>query len=804
MMSKELERRLSEASEIAKKSRHEFVTLEHILLALTSSPVAAQILQACGVNVQTLKKQLKQDIQKTPLITDEQLDSYGGWESWNPEFTLACHRLFQRAALQVKSSGRNQISEGTLLVALFYEQESHAVYALSQQGLTQFDIINYISHGITKDDSAPGPFNEDIPAAAADPHQPKLDVDGQPVDDSKKNPLETFCQNLNEKVRAGKTDPLIGRDEILTRAIQVICRRTKNNPIFIGEPGVGKTALAEGLASRIVNNQVPEKLKDAVIYSLDLGTLLAGTKFRGDFEGRIKAVIKELQKRPHAILFIDEIHTIIGAGSTSGGSMDASNLLKPLLAQGTLPCIGSTTHAEYRQHFEKDRALSRRFQRIDVKEPSQAECFEILKGLQKRYEDFHQIQYTEDALRACVQLSSKHLHGKLLPDKAIDVMDEAGSFFSMQNKTDTITPAEIEQTVARMTGLPVQTVTTNEKMHLKDLDIKLKSLIFGQDEAIHKLTTAIKLSRSGLSVREKPIGNFLFTGPTGVGKTEVCKQLAFILGVHFHRFDMSEYSEKHSVARLTGAPPGYVGYEEGGLLTEAVNKHPYAVLLLDEIEKAHPDIFNSLLQVMDAGRMTDGHGRLADFKNVILVMTSNAGAQDVAKGQMGFVETESQKISDEALKKTFSPEFLNRLDAVVHFQNLNPQNILMILRKFIDELRIHLAEKKVDLVMTAPAEKWLAEKGYDKVYGARLMGRTVDQYVKTPLVDELLFGKLVDGGKVTIDLLSNKTSQKNNPANSITVESSATGSRLWFQFSTKRDPHQTGENQKETVHTGSH
>lgn len=797
MMSKELERRLAEASEIAKKRKHEFVTLEHILLAISSSPTAVQILQAGGVNVQKLKTQLKTFIQKTPQITDEQIDSYGGYDSWNPEFTLACHRLFQRAALQVKSSGRNQINEGTLLVALFYEQDSHAVYALTQQGLTQFDVINYISHGITKDDSGEMDNDSHIETSGvAGNTQQKLDIDGQPLDESKKNPLDSFCQNLNDKVLAGKSDPLIGRDDVLTRAIQVLCRRTKNNPLFIGEPGVGKTALAEGLASRIVKKEVPEKLSNAVIYSLDLGTLLAGTKFRGDFEGRIKSVIKELQKRPQAILFIDEIHTIIGAGSTSGGSMDASNLLKPILAQGTLPCIGSTTHAEFRQHFEKDRALSRRFQRIDVNEPTHSECLDILKGLRKSYEDFHKVQYLEEALQACVHLSAKHMHGKLLPDKAIDVMDEAGSYLSMNNKSQTITAADIEQTVARITGLPVQSVSSNEKLHLKDLDVKLKSLIFGQDEAIHKLSTAIKLSRSGLSVREKPIGNFLFTGPTGVGKTEVCKQLAFILGVHFHRFDMSEYSEKHSVARLTGAPPGYVGYESGGLLTEAVNKHPYSVLLLDEIEKAHPDIFNSLLQIMDAGRMTDGHGRLADFKNVIFVMTSNAGAQDVAKGQIGFVESETQKISDEALKRTFSPEFLNRLDAVVHFQNLNAHNILMILRKFLDELRIHLAEKKVDLVLSTEAEKWLAYKGYDKVYGARLMGRTVDQYIKTPLVDELLFGRLVDGGKVTVELSPTPTASENSHPNG---ELSTSGNRLRFQFSTKRDAASTAENQKETV-----
>jgi ATP-dependent Clp protease ATP-binding subunit ClpA len=752
MMTRELERRLAVATELAKKAHHEFVTLEHMLLALTESPYMVEILQANGVNIPKLKSDLKEYLKKTvPRITEEQLDSYGGYESWNPEFTLACHRLIQRAAIQVKSSGRNQINEGSLLVAFFYEQDSHSVFALAQQGLSQFDVINYLSHGIAKDAT-----DSDSESDASSPQ--RLDIDGQPVDESKNSPLESFCTNLNEKAKAGRIDPLIGREDVLERCIQILARRSKNNPLLIGEPGVGKTAIAEGLASKIVQGEVPEKLKDVVIYSLDIGTLLAGTKFRGDFEGRLKGVIKEIQKRPNAVLFIDEIHNIVGAGSTSGGSLDASNLLKPALANGELSCIGSTTHSEYRQFFEKDRALNRRFQRVDVNEPTAGDAFAILKGLRKSYEDFHNVSYLDETLQAAVDLSVKHVHGKLLPDKAIDVMDEAGAYFRLRNngpeKVVIDVPA-VEEVIAKMTGLPIANISSNEKMQLRDLDKKIKALIYGQDEAIDRLVASIKMARSGLARPNKPIGSYLFTGPTGVGKTEVCKQLANILGIHFHRFDMSEYMEKHAVARLMGAPPGYVGYEEGGLLTEAVNKNPYAVLLLDEIEKAHPDVTNALLQVMDAGRMTDSHGRVADFKNVIFVMTSNAGAIDVARGSIGIAETSSTANSMEAIKKAFSPEFINRLDAVVSFKDLPEEVILKVVAKFVDELKMTLAEKKVDMQVSPDVMKWLLKKGYDKVYGARPLARTVDEHLKKALVDELLFGRLVDGGRVQVELESN-------------------------------------------------
>jgi ATP-dependent Clp protease ATP-binding subunit ClpA len=751
MMTRELERRLAVATELAKKSHHEFVTLEHMLLALTESPYMVEILQANGVNIPKLKTDLKEYLKKTvPRITEEQLDSYGGFDSWNPEFTLACHRLIQRAAIQVKSSGRNQINEGSLLVAFFYEQDSHSVFALAQQGLSQFDVINYLSHGIPKDATGTDSESSSTPE--------RLEIDGHGADESKNSPLESFCTNLNEKAKAGRVDPLIGRDDVLDRCIQILARRSKNNPLLIGEPGVGKTAIAEGLAAKIVAGEVPEKLKDVVIYSLDIGTLLAGTKFRGDFEGRLKGVIKEIQKRPKAVLFIDEIHNIVGAGSTSGGSLDASNLLKPALANGELSCIGSTTHTEYRQYFEKDRALNRRFQRIDVNEPSVADAVAILKGLRKSYEDFHNVSFLDESIQAAVDLSIKHIHGKLLPDKAIDVIDEAGAYFRLRNtgpeKVVIDVPA-VEEVIAKMTGLPIANISSNEKMQLRDLDKKIKALIYGQDEAIDRLVASIKLSRSGLARPNKPIGSYLFTGPTGVGKTEVCKQLANILGIHFHRFDMSEYMEKHAVARLMGAPPGYVGYEEGGLLTEAVNKNPYAVLLLDEIEKAHPDVTNALLQVMDAGRMTDSHGRVADFKNVIFVMTSNAGAVDVARGSIGIAETNSSANSMEAIKKAFSPEFINRLDAVVSFKDLPEEVILKVVAKFVDELKMTLAEKKVDMQVSHDVLKWLLKKGYDKVYGARPLARTVDEHLKKALVDELLFGRLADGGRVQVDVESN-------------------------------------------------
>lgn len=774
-MTRDLERKLGEATDFAKQNRHEFVTLEHILLSLSSAPACVEILQACSVNVQKLRQNLHDHLKKSPKISDDQLDTYGGFDSWTPEFTIACHRLIQRAALQVKSSGRNQINEGTLLVAFFYEQESQAAYLLSQQGLSQFDVINYISHGITKDSE------EDF--SAANPVSEKTDIDGQPADSSKKSALENFCVNLNEKASKGKIDPLIGREDVIDRTIQVLSRRTKNNPLLIGEPGVGKTAIAEGLALRIVDKKVPEKLQNTIIYSLDLGSLLAGTKFRGDFEGRLKGVIKEIIARKNCVLFIDEIHTIVGAGSTSGGSMDASNLLKPALASGEISCIGSTTHSEYRQHFEKDRALSRRFQRIDVSEPSRKDCIEILKGLKKSYEDFHNVQYTDAALVAAVELSVKHIQGKLLPDKAIDVMDEAGAYFRLrraQEKTITIDTAEVEEVIARMTNLPVAQVSSNEKTQLKDMDKKLKALIFGQDEAIDRLVASIKLSRSGLTRADKPIGSYLFTGPTGVGKTEVCKQLASIMGIPFTRFDMSEYMEKHAVARLVGAPPGYVGYEEGGLLTEAVNKNPYCVLLLDEIEKAHPDVTNALLQVMDAGRLTDSHGRVANFTNVILVLTSNAGAIETSRGSIGIAEAPRSSHSMEAIKKAFSPEFINRLDAVVSFNDLNEDIVLKIVGKFVDDLKITLAEKKVEMIVHNDVLRWLMKKGYDKVYGARPIARTVDEHLKKALVDELLFGRLSDGGRVAVD-----------------VEKDI----LRFQFSTTQTNGGNIKSQKETITT---
>jgi ATP-dependent Clp protease ATP-binding subunit clpA len=777
MMSRELERKLAEATELAKRNRHEFVTLEHILLVLTESPLMVEILEACSVNVQKLRTDLRDHLKAgIPHITDDQLTTYGGFDSWTPEFTLACHRLIQRAAIQMKSAGRNQISEGSLLVSLFYEQDSHAAFALAKQGLTQFDIINYISHGIRKDG-----HDNDIPSSSSNSQGSA--IDGQPYEEGKGSPLESFCVNLNDKAKTGKTDPLVGRDDVIERTIQVLCRRTKNNPLLIGEPGVGKTAIAEGLAQKIVLGEVPEKLKNAVIYSLDLGGLLAGTKFRGDFEGRLKAVVKDIAKRPNAILFIDEIHTIVGAGATSGGSMDASNLLKPALANGEISCIGSTTHQEFRQYFEKDRALNRRFQKIDVNEPSKEDCLKILKGLKKAYEEFHQVKFSDEALRAAVELSTKHIHGKLLPDKAIDVMDEAGAYFRLKFEAKQeilIDVLEIEEVIAKMTGLPVAAISASEKTQLRDLDKKMKALIFGQDEAIDRMVASIKFARSGLGRANKPIGSFLFTGPTGVGKTEVCRQLASIMGVHFERFDMSEYMEKHSVARLVGAPPGYVGYEEGGLLTEAVNKHPYSVLLLDEIEKAHPDITNILLQVMDAGRLTDSNGRVADLKNVVLVMTSNAGALETSRGSISLVDENRSSLSMEAIKKAFAPEFINRLDAVVSFKDLSEDMVMKITGKFVDELKMVLLEKKVELNVSQDVIRWLMKKGFDKVYGARPLARCVDEHLKKALVDELLFGRLVDGGRVNVELDKDM---------------------LRFQFSTTQGSGSGQKNQKQPVTT---
>lgn len=739
MLSRELERLLSEAAELAKVQRHEFITSEHILLTLTRSPLIVEILEACGGNVQKLKRQLEVDIQKnSPLVAKEQMELSGGESLWMPEFTLAAHRLLQRAAMQVQNSGKKEVSVAHVLIALYYESNSPAVYFLMQEGVRQFDIIQYISHGRS-------PTTQESPGGTQEE-----ETTGGP----KQSLLDSVCVNLNEKVRRGKTDPLIGREEVIDRAVQVLCRRSKNNPLFIGEPGVGKTALAEGIAQRIEQNKVPDALAKAVIYALDMGSLMAGTKFRGDFESKIKNILKELAALPKAILMIDEIHTLVGAGATNGGSLDAANLLKPMLADGRLSCIGTTTHQEYRQHFEKDRALNRRFQRIDVNEPSIEESFAILKGLQSRYEEFHKIQYTEKALRAAVELSAKYLHGRFLPDKAIDVIDEAGSRVRLHPELAAqgiIDEKVIEKVIATITQIPVGTITLNDVQQLKDLDKKLKAYIFGQEEAISNLVSAIKLARSGLSRENKPIGAFLFSGPTGVGKTEVCKQLAHLMGLPLVRFDMSEYMEKHAVSRLVGAPPGYVGYEQGGLLTEAVNKSPYCVLLMDEIEKAHPDIWPILLQVMDAGRLTDSNGRTADMRHVILIMTTNAGAADIAKGRIGIGHEDRQGVSLAAIKNVFTPEFLNRLDSIVAFKDLSEDIILQVVDKFIHELSLQLLPKKITLEVTQAARHFLLKKGYDRAYGARPMARAIDEWLKKPLVDEILFGPLVQGGEVHAD-----------------------------------------------------
>ncbi|MES3039346.1 MAG: ATP-dependent Clp protease ATP-binding subunit ClpA [Bdellovibrionota bacterium] len=746
MISKDLEKKLGEAAELAKSKKHEFVTLEHLLLVLTEHPNCIEILEGVGAQIPEIRKYLHSYLRSLPSITQDQIDNYGGFESWSPEFTLAFHRLIQRAALQVRNSGKSQVQLGTLLVCFFYEKESHALYSLIRQGVTQFDLISYLSHGIEKGDEN-------------DENENPFSGQGEPTDDEdaesggKKSALEDFCINLNDRARKGGIDPLVGRDLVLERMEQVLLRKTKNNPLLVGEPGVGKTALAEGLALRINEGTVPESLKNKIIYSLDMGSLLAGTKFRGDFEGRLKNILKEIKKRKNIILFIDEIHTIIGAGSTSGGSMDASNLLKPVLAQGQLSCIGSTTYQEYRQHFEKDRALHRRFQKVDINEPTAEETLQILNGLKATYEKFHRVEYSAEALQAIVTLAQKHLHGKHFPDKAIDIMDETGAKLRLKDSHSELLKIgvrEIEETMAQVTGIPMAQMSTDERASLKDLDKKLKSVIFGQDKAVDQLVTAIKLSRSGLVDRVKPVGSFLFAGPTGVGKTEVCKQLALIMGIPFKRFDMGEYMEKHSVSKLIGAPPGYVGYESGGLLTESITQSPYCVLLLDEMEKAHPDIAQSLLQVMDAARLTDSQGRVTDFKNVILVMTTNAGAIEMSKGNIGLANDGPSIAGHEALKKAFSPEFTNRLDAVVVFGHLDASIVKKVAEKFVDELAMSLAEKKVEFKASAEVMDWLVEKGYDKAYGARPMARTVDEHLKKPLVDELLFGKLAQGGKVTV------------------------------------------------------
>lgn len=777
MLSSNLEKHLNMAATFAKENRHEFVSLEHILLALTKDQEVIDILKATGCDVGELKKDLETFLdQHCPRVRLQKAEGDGlestsaagsassAYDNWKPEFTLACHRLLQRAVIQVQSAGKDLVTTGNVLVAIFNEKDSHAVYFMEAQGTSQFDVINFLSHGVSKFDPGASSSSSSSKPTLTPQEERDMDIDGLPKDSSKQNggkksALKEYCVNLNERARQGKMDPLVGRDDVIERAVQVLCRRTKNNPLLIGEPGVGKTAIADGLAMRIVNNEVPSQLADAVIFSLDMGSLLAGTKFRGDFEERLKAVVKELEQQKNGVLFIDEIHTLVGAGATSGGSMDASNLLKPALANGSLSCIGSTTYKEYRQHFEKDRALARRFQKIDVKEPSVEDAIKILEGLKPKYEEHHNVKYSSAAIKAAAELSARYIQGRHLPDKAIDVLDEVGARVRIQSKNNEvrhIKVTDVEKVVSSMAQVPSQSVNSQDKTQLRDLDKNLKSVVFGQDRAIEAVVTAIKLSRTGLGRDNKPIGSYLFAGPTGVGKTEVTKQLAHFLGNSFIRFDMSEYMEKHAVSRLVGAPPGYVGYEEGGLLTEAVTKNPYAVLLLDEIEKAHPDIYNILLQVMDNGTLTDSHGKTADFRNVVLILTTNAGAADAAKGNVGIHPGGASDKSMEAIKRQFTPEFLNRLDSIVHFDKLPEDTMLQVVRKFVGDLEKQLGKKKIGITASEDALKWLLKKGFDPQYGARPLARTIDEHVKKPLVDEILFGRLEKGGHVNIDVKEDK------------------------------------------------
>ncbi|HVR81607.1 MAG TPA: ATP-dependent Clp protease ATP-binding subunit ClpA [Luteimonas sp.] len=736
MFSKDLEYSIGQCYKRAREARHEYMTVEHLLLALLDNPSAEAVLKASGADFPRLRAELEQAIEKSVVRLDDD-------DGRDTQPTLGFQRVLQRAVYHVQSSGKKEVSGANVLVAIFGEKDSHAVYYLNQQDVTRLDVVNYLSHGIARQGGEEPQGHEEGTRSEGGEPEAKGDV------------LAEYATNLNELALAGKIDPLIGRADEVERTIQVLCRRRKNNPLYVGEAGVGKTALAEGLAKRIVDDQVPEVLADATIYALDLGALVAGTKYRGDFEKRLKAVLTALKKIPGAVLFIDEIHTIIGAGSASGGTMDASNLIKPALASGELRCIGSTTFHEYRGIFEKDRALARRFQKIDIVEPTVGETVEILHGLKPRYEAHHGVTYADDALQAAVDLSVKHIGDRLLPDKAIDVIDEAGArqrVLPLDTRKSLIDVEEIETIVAKMARIPTKQVSASDKDVLRYLERNLKMVIFGQDPAIETLTSAIKLARSGLANPEKPIGNFLFAGPTGVGKTEVTKQLALQLGIELVRFDMSEYMEPHSVSRLIGAPPGYVGFDQGGLLTEKIVKTPHCVLLLDEVEKAHPDIFNILLQVMDHGVLTDTNGREANFKNVILVMTTNAGAAQAARRTIGFTRQDHSSDAMEAIRRSFSPEFRNRLDAVVQFQALGFEHILRVVDKFLIELEAQLHEKNVTLSATPTARDWLAQHGFDPLMGARPMARVIQEKIKRPLADELLFGKLVGGGRVNIDV----------------------------------------------------
>ncbi|MDC3189391.1 ATP-dependent Clp protease ATP-binding subunit ClpA [Pseudoalteromonas elyakovii] len=742
MLNKDLELTLNAAFREARTRRHEFMTVEHLLLALLDNPSAGEALNACGVDMGALKVELSDFIDETtPVIPDLEEDR-------ETQPTLGFQRVLQRAVFHVQSSGKNEVTGVNVLVAIFSEQESQAVYLLKKSDVNRLDIVNFISHGISKtDDDIGGEDHDDI-------HEEVQEVQGE-----EPTKLENFTTNLNQQAIDGNIDPLVGRDNEVERTVQVLCRRKKNNPLLVGEAGVGKTAIAEGLAYRIVNKEVPEVIADAVVYSLDMGALLAGTKYRGDFEKRFKSLLKELQAKPGSILFIDEIHTIIGAGAASGGVMDASNLIKPLLSSGKLRCMGSTTYNEFKNIFEKDRALVRRFQKIDVLEPSVADTTKILNGLKERYEEHHGIRYTQKALKAAAELSAKYINERHLPDKAIDVIDEAGANQRLQpvsKRKKTIGVADIELIVSKMARIPQQSVSSSDKETLKNLDRNLKMLVFGQDQSIDALTSAIRLSRSGLANEDKPVGSFLFAGPTGVGKTEVTKQLAKCMGVEFIRFDMSEYVERHAVSRLIGAPPGYVGFEQGGLLTEAVIKNPHAVVLLDEIEKAHSDIYNILLQVMDHGTLTDNNGRKADFRNVVLVMTTNAGVQETVRKSIGFTEQDHSHDAMSEINKVFSPEFRNRLDNIIWFNHLEKEIILQVVDKFIVELQAQLDKKSVNLELTSKAREWLADKGYDKAMGARPMARVIQDELKKPLANAILFGELADGGSVKVSVKDKK------------------------------------------------
>jgi ATP-dependent Clp protease ATP-binding subunit ClpA len=740
MIAQELEVSLHMAFVEARQQRHEFITVEHLLLALLDNPSAAEVLKACAANIDDLRKSLTTFIKEnTPTV--------GGTEEVDTQPTLGFQRVIQRAIMHVQStgSGKKEVTGANVLVAIFGEKDSHAVYYLHQQGVTRLDVVNYIAHGIKK----------------SEPPEPQKSNEGnsegekEEAGDAKGSPLDQFTQNLNQQARDGKIDPLIGRESEVERVIQVLCRRRKNNPLLVGEAGVGKTAIAEGLAWRITQNDVPEVLAESTVYALDMGALLAGTKYRGDFEQRLKGVLKQLKDQPNAILFVDEIHTLIGAGAASGGTLDASNLLKPALSNGTMKCIGATTFTEYRGIFEKDAALSRRFQKVDVVEPTVEQTIEILKGLKSRFEDHHNVKYALGALQAAAELSAKFINDRHLPDKAIDVIDEAGAaqrILPKSKQKKTITRNEVEEIVAKIARIPPASVSNDDKGKLKNLDRDLKSVVFGQDMAVDALASAIKMARSGLGKPDKPIGSFLFSGPTGVGKTEVARQLAFILGIELLRFDMSEYMERHAVSRLIGAPPGYVGFDQGGLLTEAVTKKPHCVLLLDEIEKAHPDVYNVLLQVMDHGSLTDNNGRKADFRNVIIIMTTNAGAETMNKSTIGF--TNSRERGDEMgdIKRMFTPEFRNRLDAIVSFRALDEDIILRVVDKFLLQLESQLAEKKVEVTFTDKLRAHLAKKGFDPLMGARPMQRLIQDTIRRALADELLFGRLTDGGRLTVDV----------------------------------------------------